>query len=59
MPVVIGAGGVERVIELNLNKAEQTMLKKSVASVRGLVDACKALQKKAGAKAKPAKKKSR
>ena len=59
MPVVIGAGGVERVVELNLTGPEKTMLKKSVASVRGLVDACKALKKKAGAKAKPAKKKSR
>ncbi len=59
MPVVIGAGGVERVVELNLNRSEQAMLKKSVASVRGLVDECKAIKKKAAAKAKPAKKKSR
>jgi malate dehydrogenase len=45
VPVVIGAGGVERIIELELNKSEQKMLDQSVASVRGLVDACKALKK--------------
>ena len=49
VPVVIGAGGVERVIELNLSKAEQKMLDKSVGAVRTLVDACKALKKKAPA----------
>ena len=59
VPVVIGARGVERVVELKLTKTEQSMLNKSVASVRGLVDACKALKKRAPAKAKPAKKKSR
>ena len=31
VPVVIGAGGVERVIEIDLNKAEQKMFDKSVA----------------------------
>ncbi len=28
MPVVIGAGGVERIIEIDLNKAEQKMFDK-------------------------------
>ncbi len=51
-PAVIGAGGIERVVELKLNAAEKKMLDKSVASVRGLVEACKRLQK--AAKAKPA-----
>ena len=56
VPVVIGAGGVERVIELDLSKAEQKMLDKSVGAVRTLVGACKALKKKApAAKAKRAK----
>jgi len=32
---------VERVVEVSLDKAEQEMFKKSVASVQGLVDACK------------------
>jgi malate dehydrogenase len=40
VPVVLGAKGVERVVEIELNGAERTMLDKSVESVRGLVDAC-------------------
>ncbi|RIK86076.1 MAG: malate dehydrogenase [Hyphomicrobiales bacterium] len=40
VPVVIGAGGVERVIEIELNKAEQGMFDKSVASVEALCEAC-------------------
>jgi malate dehydrogenase len=40
VPVVIGAGGVERIIEIDLNKAEKTMFDSSVASVDGLVAAC-------------------
>jgi malate dehydrogenase len=40
VPVVIGAGGVERIIEIDLNKAERTMFDSSVASVDGLVAAC-------------------
>ncbi|MFO7856821.1 MAG: malate dehydrogenase [Paracoccaceae bacterium] len=43
VPVVIGHGGVERIVEIKLNKDEQTMLDKSVESVRGLVDACKGI----------------
>jgi malate dehydrogenase len=43
VPTVIGAGGVERVIEINLNRAEKAMFDKSVESVRGLVAACKAI----------------
>jgi malate dehydrogenase len=34
VPVVIGAGGVEKVLELDLNDAEKAMLAKSVESVR-------------------------
>jgi malate dehydrogenase len=40
VPVVLGAKGVERVVEIELNGAERTMLDKSVESVRGLVAAC-------------------
>lgn len=40
VPTVIGAGGVERVIEIDLNKAEQGMFDKSVSSVKGLCEAC-------------------
>ena len=37
VPVVIGAKGIERIIEINLNAAEKKMFAKSVKSVRGLV----------------------
>lgn len=40
VPVVIGAGGVERVLELDFNKAEQKMFDKSVAAVQSLTEAC-------------------
>jgi malate dehydrogenase len=40
VPVVIGAKGVERIVEIGLNGAERDMFEKSVASVQGLIDAC-------------------
>ena len=43
VPVVIGAKGVERIVEITLDEAESAMFAKSVASVRGLIDACKAI----------------
>ncbi|SFK50493.1 malate dehydrogenase [Methylocapsa palsarum] len=43
VPVVIGAGGVEKIVEVKLDLAEQQMFDKSVASVRSLVDACKVI----------------
>ncbi len=43
VPVVIGAGGVERIVEITLDEAEKAMFAKSVASVRTLIDACKAI----------------
>ena len=39
-PVIIGAKGVERIVEIELDRHERAMLEKSVASVKGLVDAC-------------------
>ena len=48
VPCIIGAGGVEKVINLNLLPDEQAMLTKSVDAVRGLVDACKKLEPKLG-----------
>lgn len=44
VPVIIGAGGVEKIVELDLNGDEKAMFEKSVASVTGLVDACKTIQ---------------
>ncbi len=43
VPTVIGAKGIERVVEINLNAAEKKMFDKSVAAVKGLVAACKKL----------------
>ena len=43
VPVVIGAGGVERIVEIILNEEEQAMFDHSVESVKGLVAACKGL----------------
>ena len=43
VPVVIGAGGVERIMEIALTADEKAMFDKSVASVRTLIDACKAI----------------
>jgi malate dehydrogenase len=40
VPVVIGARGVERIVEIELDKNERVMFDKSVSAVRGLVDAC-------------------
>ncbi|MEY1554516.1 malate dehydrogenase [Yoonia sp. R2331] len=43
VPTVIGAGGVERVVEIKMNKEEQAMFDKSVDAVKGLVAACKGI----------------
>jgi malate dehydrogenase len=43
VPVVVGANGVERIVEVSLDAAEQQMFAKSVASVKTLVDACKTI----------------
>ena len=41
VPIVIGENGVERIVEVEFSADEQAMFEKSVASVQGLVDACK------------------
>ncbi len=43
VPVVIGANGVERVMEIALDSTEQAMFAKSVASVQTLMEACKSI----------------
>jgi malate dehydrogenase len=40
VPCVIGAKGVERIVEIQLNSAERTMFDKSAGAVKTLVDAC-------------------
>jgi malate dehydrogenase len=41
VPTVIGAGGIERVVEVKFNEHEQGMFNHSVDSVRDLVASCK------------------
>ena len=43
VPVIIGANGVEKIVEIQLDADEAAMFAKSVASVQGLVDACKTI----------------
>jgi malate dehydrogenase len=38
VPVILGAGGVERIIEVELSEAERAAFQKSVDSVKGLVE---------------------
>ena len=39
VPIVLGAGGVERIIELELSASERAALQKSIDSVKNLVEA--------------------
>jgi len=41
VPCVLGANGVEKIIEFQLNAEEQAMMQKSVAAVKSLVDTLK------------------
>jgi malate dehydrogenase len=43
VPIVVGASGVERIVEVSFAGDEKAMFEKSVASVRSLVDACKGI----------------
>jgi malate dehydrogenase len=43
VPVVIGAGGAEKIVEFETNDAEKAMFAKSVESVKGLMEACKGI----------------
>ena len=40
VPTIIGAAGVERIVEVDLDRAERAMFDKSVSAVEGLVEAC-------------------
>jgi len=48
VPAVIGAGGVERVVEFPMDDAEKAMFAKSVESVQGLIAACKTIEPSLG-----------
>jgi malate dehydrogenase len=43
VPVVIGAGGVERIVEIALDPAEKAAFEKSCAAVKELIDAARKL----------------
>ena len=43
VPTVIGAAGIERVIDIKMNADEQEMFDNSVNAVKGLVEACKGI----------------
>jgi malate dehydrogenase len=43
VPCIIGAGGVERIVEIELSAEERAMFDHSVNAVRGLIDACQAI----------------
>jgi malate dehydrogenase len=43
VPVVVGAGGVERVIELSLTDDEKALLQKSADAVRNTLNTLKSL----------------
>ncbi len=46
VPVIIGAQGVEKVVEISLSASEKKAFDKSVAAVEGLVKACKKIAPK-------------
>ena len=43
VPTIIGANGIEKIVDIKLSKEEQAMFTKSVDAVKGLVDACKGI----------------
>jgi malate dehydrogenase len=48
VPAVIGAAGVERIVEFPMDDAEKAMFAKSVESVQGLLAACKTIEPSLG-----------
>lgn len=44
VPAVIGANGVEKIVEFPMDDAEKEMFAKSVAAVQGLLSACKEIE---------------
>jgi malate dehydrogenase len=44
VPVVIGAGGVERIVEIELDREEQAAFDKSAAAVHELIEVVKSMK---------------
>ena len=49
VPVVIGAGGVERIVEIGLDRDEKAEFDKSVEAVKGLIDLARKMRAAAAA----------
>ena len=52
VPVVIGAKGIERIVEVKLDSGEKRQFNKSVKAVQGLVDVVKKMEREAAKKKK-------
>ena len=52
VPVVIGAKGIERIVEVKLDADEKRQFNKSVKAVRGLVDVVKKMEREGAKKGK-------
>ena len=50
VPVVIGAKGIERIVEVKLDAGEKRQFSKSVKAVQGLIDVVKKLEREASKK---------
>ena len=48
VPTIIGAGGIEKIVDIKMNKEEQAMFDKSVDAVKGLVEACQGIDSNLG-----------
>ena len=56
VPVVIGAKGAERILEISLNSRETKMFKDSIASVKSLMRACTKIDKRLASRKKSSRK---
>ena len=45
VPVIIGSGGIEKIIQLNLSSIEKENFEKSIKAVRDLFEAAKKIDK--------------
>ena len=43
VPTIIGAHGVEKIVDIKMTNQEKEMFEKSVTAVQGLVEACKGI----------------
>jgi malate dehydrogenase len=48
VPIILGANGVEKIVEIALNAEEKSMFDKSVTAVQGLIQACRKIEPSLG-----------